>query len=77
VGRPAALADTLRELLAGGVPLERAIPAFTSNVARHLRLERKGHLRPGADADLIVLDAAGGVTDVMALGRWRVGGFEG
>jgi beta-aspartyl-dipeptidase (metallo-type) len=77
VGRPAALADTLRELLARGMPLERALPAFTSNVARHLRLERKGHLRPGADADLIVLDEAGGMTDVMARGRWRVGGFEG
>jgi beta-aspartyl-dipeptidase (metallo-type) len=50
-----------------------------------LRLPRKGHLRPGADADLVVLDAAGAAADVMARGRWHVrngrpvirGSFEG
>lgn len=72
VGRPAACADTLRELLAGGQALERVLPAFTSNAARLLRLSRKGHLGPGADADLVVLDEEGGVADVMARGRWLV-----
>jgi beta-aspartyl-dipeptidase (metallo-type) len=72
LGRPAALADTLRGLLADGMPLERALPAFTSNVAGHLRLPRKGHLRPGADADLVVLGEDGGVAEVMARGRWHV-----
>jgi len=72
VGQPAAVGATLRDLLAAGQPLERVLPAFTSNPARLLMLERKGRLIPGADADLVVLDGAGGVGDVMARGRWHV-----
>ncbi len=72
VGRPAALAATLRDLLGAGQRLERVLPAFTANPARLLRLPRKGHLRTGADADLVVLDDNGAITDVMARGRWHV-----
>jgi beta-aspartyl-dipeptidase (metallo-type) len=72
VGNPAATGDALRALLARGQPLERVLPAFTANPARLLRLPRKGQLRPGADADLVVLDARGAVAEVMARGRWHV-----
>ncbi|MCU0621088.1 MAG: beta-aspartyl-peptidase [Gemmatimonadales bacterium] len=72
VGAPGALAGTLRELLARGLPLEQVVRVFTINVARLLRLPRKGALVTGADADLVVLDDAGAVTDVMARGRWHV-----
>ena len=72
VGRPSAMAEALKELLGCGQPLERVLPAFTSNPARVLRLDRKGHLTIGADADLVVLDEDGGVRDVMARGRWHV-----
>jgi beta-aspartyl-dipeptidase (metallo-type) len=74
VGAPSAASDTLRALLCAGQPLERVLPAFTSNPARLLRLGRKGHLGAGADADLVVLDRAGAVADVMARGRWHVRG---
>src|SRR6266536_2141902 len=74
VGRPSALGDTLQELLAAGHTLERVLPAFTSNPARVLRLPRKGRLTPGADADLVVLDAEHRIADVMARGRWHVRG---
>jgi beta-aspartyl-dipeptidase (metallo-type) len=74
VGEPAAVGATLRDLLAAGQPLERVLPAFTSNPARLLMLARKGRLVPGADADLVVLDGGGGVGDVMARGRWHVQG---
>ncbi len=84
VGRPSSMAETLKELLARGQPLERVLPAFTSNPARLLLLPRKGHLETGADADLVVLGSDGAVEDVMARGRWHVrdgravitGGFE-
>jgi beta-aspartyl-dipeptidase (metallo-type) len=76
VGRPSAMADTLKELLACGQPLEGVLPAFTSNPARLLMLPRKGHLAPGFDADLVVLDSNGGVQDVMARGRWHVRGAQ-
>jgi beta-aspartyl-dipeptidase (metallo-type) len=72
VGEPAAVGGALGELLAAGLPLERVLPAFTSNPARVLMLPKKGHLAAGADADLVVLDEAGGVREVMARGRWHV-----
>jgi beta-aspartyl-dipeptidase (metallo-type) len=85
IGAPAALSATIAQLLQRGLPLERVLPAFTSNVARLLRLPRKGHIAVGADADLVVLDAQHGICDVMALGAWHVrdgvqrrsGAFEG
>ena len=76
VGSPAALGDTLHTLLRCGQPLERVLPAFTSNPARLLRLERKGRLAVGSDADLAVLDRGGAVAEVMARGRWHVRGGQ-
>jgi beta-aspartyl-dipeptidase (metallo-type) len=72
VGRPAALSDTLKALVGCGQPLERVLPAFTTNPARLLRLGKKGRIGIGADADLVVLDEEAGVEDVMARGRWHV-----
>lgn len=72
VGSPRALALTLRQLLRAGAPLERALPAFTSNTATLLRLPRKGRIEIGADADLVALDSDGGIQDVMAMGEWMV-----
>jgi beta-aspartyl-dipeptidase (metallo-type) len=50
------------------------LPAFTANPARVLRLLRKGRLERGADADLVVLDGTGAISEVMARGRWHVRG---
>ena len=72
VGLPSAMADALKALLDCGQPLERVLPAFTSNPANLLLLARKGRLTTGADADLVVLDEEGRVSDVMARGRWHV-----
>jgi beta-aspartyl-dipeptidase (metallo-type) len=72
VGRPSAMAEVLKTLLDCGQPLERVLPAFTSNPANLLLLARKGHLTSGSDADLVVLDEDGTVRDVMARGRWHV-----
>ena len=69
VGHSGAMLDTLNELLARGLPLQRALPAFTRNVADLLRLPGKGRIAAGADADLVALDATGAVTDVFAVGR--------
>ena len=85
IGAPAALGTTLAELLDRSLPLGRVLPAFTANVARLLRLPGKGVIAVDADADLVVLDAAHRITDVMALGAWhvrdgvpvRAGTFEG
>jgi beta-aspartyl-dipeptidase (metallo-type) len=68
VGESGALLETLREVIARGVPLERALPAFTVNPARLLRLAAKGRIAVGADADLVSLDDHGHAVDVFARG---------
>lgn len=68
VGHSGAMIDTLKALLQRGLPLARALPAFTANVADLLRLAGKGRIAAGADADLVVLDDAGSVRDVYAGG---------
>ena len=73
-GRPQAVADTLRTLLSRGRALEEVLPVFTRNVARILRLPRKGTVAVGADADLVVLDDEHRIRDVMASGRFLVRG---
>ncbi len=72
VGAAGALAHTLQTLLCAGHALERVLPAFTVNPARLLRLERKGRIAAGADADLVTLTDRGTMADVMAMGRWHV-----
>ncbi|MFT3756685.1 MAG: beta-aspartyl-peptidase [Pseudoxanthomonas sp.] len=68
VGHSGALVETLRELLARGVALQDALPAFTSNVADLLRLPGKGRIAVGMDADLVALDGDGAIIDVIAGG---------
>jgi beta-aspartyl-dipeptidase (metallo-type) len=65
VGESGALLATLNELLARGLPLAEALPAFTTNPARLLRLAGKGRIVVGADADLVALDANGTAIDVF------------
>jgi beta-aspartyl-dipeptidase (metallo-type) len=72
IGRPTMLAFTLKALLDQGQPLERVLPAFTSNVASILRLHDKGRVRAGGAADLIVLDDQHDIDDVMIAGIWHV-----
>ncbi|WP_088918216.1 beta-aspartyl-peptidase [Granulosicoccus antarcticus] len=72
VGHPSSLFETLQALLAQSVPLERALPAFTSNVADILRLPHKGRIAPNNDADLIVINDQNAISDVMAGGNWHV-----
>lgn len=69
VGESGALLDCLNAVLARGVDLERALPAFTLNPARLLRLPGKGLIAAGADADLVALDANGAAFDVFIAGR--------
>jgi beta-aspartyl-dipeptidase (metallo-type) len=72
IGSPASLIDTLRKLLASGMPLETALPAFTSNVADLLLLRDRGRIRVDGAADLLVLDDEDRITDVMVGGQWHL-----
>ena len=72
IGRAASLPLTLKNLLAGGAPLEQVLPAFTSNVANILRLHDRGRITAGYAADVIVLDEDHDIHDVMIAGIWHV-----
>jgi beta-aspartyl-dipeptidase (metallo-type) len=72
VGSAGALLQTVRELLADGLPLEQVLPAFTSNPASLLRLTGKGSIEVGADADLVALDETGHVHTVIVRGQIHV-----
>lgn len=74
VGRPGAMLQSLGAAVRSGVPLARALPAFTLNPAAHWGLGQKGRIEVGSDADLVVLDSEGTAGDVMAGGRWHVRG---
>lgn len=57
VGNPASLHEALAELvLRCGLPLADALSLCTRNPAKRMRLPNKGELRPGADADILVLE---------------------
>jgi beta-aspartyl-dipeptidase (metallo-type) len=74
VGSAGALLATLREALARGMKLEAALPAFTANPARLLRLARKGTLAAGNDADIVILDEQQRVQTVLVRGKIHVEG---
>ncbi len=72
VGSAGALLRTLAEVTGRGLPLAEALPAFTANPARLLRLDGKGVIAAGADADLVALDATGAARTVIIRGEVHV-----
>ena len=66
-----AMAQCFKNLLDNGLPEQTVLPLMTSNVASLLRLQQKGRIEQGLDADLVVLDQANRVDHVMARGVWH------
>lgn len=61
--------DTVVELVSSGLELPQALSFVTTNPARALRLPRKGSVRVGADADLLVLGPDLTIDHVFARGN--------
>ena len=72
IGNPQCLGESLKKLLDCGADLARVLPAFTSNVAKLLRLKDKGWIGVGGAADFIVLSDSHEISDVMLGGTWHV-----
>jgi N-acetylglucosamine-6-phosphate deacetylase len=69
-GSTLSLDRALRNTMALGVPFIDALAMVTENPARLLGLQpRKGTLAPGADADLVLLDAQIQVAGVITRGQ--------
>ncbi|OGD13308.1 MAG: beta-aspartyl-peptidase [Candidatus Aminicenantes bacterium RBG_16_66_30] len=56
------------------LPIETAVRVFSTNSADFYKLGKKGRIEPGRDADLIVLDADLGLSDVFARGKRMIAG---
>ena len=71
VGRVDSLFEAVKQAVQQqGIPLETAIRTITSTPAACLQLDRKGMLRPGADADLVILDGDLAIESVLAKGAF-------
>jgi N-acetylglucosamine-6-phosphate deacetylase len=69
-GSTLTLDRALRNIVQLGVPLAEALQMLTLNPAKLLGIEfKKGSLRVGADADIVLLDQSLNITRVWARGR--------
>jgi beta-aspartyl-dipeptidase (metallo-type) len=69
-GGPSKLFGAFTALARDGIPLSQLVPHFSTNAAQALRLEKKGRIEVGADADLVALDAGSlAIRHVWARGR--------
>lgn len=70
MGLPSANLRELKDaVMSEGIPLEQALRVLTSNPAEILKLQGKGKLEPGCDADLVLLDTDFNIHQVMAMGQ--------
>jgi len=70
MGYPSSIFTELRDaVLQENMNLETAVKVVTSNVADILKLNAKGRVVTGKDADLVVIDADFGISDVIARGQ--------
>jgi beta-aspartyl-dipeptidase (metallo-type) len=70
VASPRSLLETFRSLVGRGIlSLEQAAGLFALHPAEIYKLNRKGSIKPGQDADLIFFDRDFQLTDVIAGGR--------
>lgn len=63
--------DVLRK---GLLPPETAARLFSTNAAEFYKLEKKGRIGPGRDADLVVIDGNLALSDVFARGKRMLAG---
>lgn len=58
-------------ILEDHLPISEALTYFTSNVAEAFSLKGKGYIKPGYDADLLLLDEQLKITTVIAKAKQR------
>src|SRR5262245_8419225 len=78
ISSPRTLHDQIRAcVIEPGFALEQVLPLVTANTARVLKLDRKGRLEEGFDADALVLRRKSlEITHVFAMGKPLVRGGE-
>jgi len=70
MGLPSSILREIKEaVLIDQIPLETVLKVATSNPADILKLNGKGHIREGNDADLLLLDKNFNIVYLMAMGK--------
>ena len=70
MGLPSSILRELKDaVLVDNIPLDKVLQVATSNPADILKLPGKGHIQPGFDADLVLLDPEFNIVHVMAMGK--------
>lgn len=58
------------------LPLEKALKVVTSNPADILKLNNKGRIAAGKDADLVILDREYQISDIIARGNFMIRDYK-
>lgn len=70
MGLPSSILREIKEAVTDeGIPLETALQVATSTPASILKLETKGSIQPGFDADILLLDPGFEIVYLMAMGK--------
>jgi len=71
VGRAKSMLETVQQALQNNISPTKVFKAAGTNAANHLKLQRKGYVSTGADADIILMDPANdySITYVIARGE--------
>ncbi len=69
IGRVTANHTVFTDMLREGVETESAVRVVSTTTADHYKLPRKGHLKTGYDADILLLDSSLTIKYVFARGR--------
>ena len=70
VGKVTSLYEEVKDAIQNhGVPMENVLKVITSNPARILKLDKKGSIVVGKDADLVLLNERLEIDTVLAMGR--------
>ncbi len=59
------------------LPLEQALRLITSNPAKNMKIKHKGTLRPGFDADMVILNDKLEIDQVISMGVSRLKNISG
>ncbi|MFC0523581.1 beta-aspartyl-peptidase [Pontibacillus salicampi] len=77
IGKVSSLFQAVREaILEEGLDMATALQVITANPASILKLPRKGRLKEGMDADIVVLDQDLAIQHVFAMGQHMVNNGE-
>lgn len=76
VGLPTTDMETIKNLNKQGIPLELSLIPLTSSPANLLKLNNKGHIKEGFDADILLLDKNLNIVYVISKGKVMVNNYK-